>query len=67
VCATQGIITGFIPALILIGEPSLFTTELAIAIAVVGIVLYVIYFRTVKTEVATSSAAASPATAGPGY
>jgi hypothetical protein len=67
VCATQGIITGFIPALILIGEPSLFTTELAIAIAAVGIVLNVIYFRTVKTEAATSPAAAGPAAAGPGY
>lgn len=62
VCATQGIITGFIPALILIGQPSLFTTELAIAIAVVGIVLNVIYFRTVQTEATTS-----PATTSPGY
>ena len=54
VCATQGIITGFIPALILIGQPSWFTNELAIAIAVVGIVLNVIYFWTVKTKAATS-------------
>jgi hypothetical protein len=61
VCATQGIITGFIPALILIGQPSWFTTELAIGIAVVGIVLDVIYFRTVKTEAATRPAATSPA------
>lgn len=60
VCATQGIITGLIPALILIGQPDLFTTELAIAIAVVGIVLNVIYFRTVQTEAATSPAAPSP-------
>jgi hypothetical protein len=60
VCATQGIITGLIPALILIGQPSWFTTELAIAIAVVGIVLNVIYFRTVQTEAATSPAAPSP-------
>lgn len=52
VCATQGIITGFIPALILIGQPSWFTTDLAIAIAVVGIVLNVLYFFTVKKEVA---------------
>lgn len=62
VCATQGIITGFIPAMILIGQPSLFTTELAIAIAAVGIVLNVIYFWTVKTQAATS-----PATTSPGY
>lgn len=60
VCATQGIITGLIPALILIGQPSWFTTELAIAIAVVGIALNVIYFRTVQTEAATSPAAPSP-------
>ena len=58
VCATQGIITGFIPALILIGQPDWFTTELAIAIAAVGIVLNVIYYGTVKTEAA--AAAASP-------
>jgi hypothetical protein len=62
VCATQGIITGLIPALILIGQPSWFTTELAIGIAVVGIVLNVIYFRTVQ-PVATTS----PATTSPGY
>lgn len=61
VCATQGIITGFIPAIILIGQPSWFTTELAIAIAVVGIVLDIIYFRTVKTKAATSPASANPA------
>jgi hypothetical protein len=54
VCATQGIITGFIPALILIGQPDWFTTQLAIAIAVVGIVLNVIYYATVKTTAATS-------------
>jgi len=36
------------------------TTELAIAIAVVGIVLHVIFFRTVKTKVATSPACGVP-------
>ena len=36
------------------------TTELAIAIAVVGIVLYVIFFWTVKTKVATSPACGVP-------
>lgn len=56
VCATQGIITGLIPALILLGQPSWFTTELAIGIAAVGIVLDVIYFQTVKTKPATSQA-----------
>ena len=67
VCATQGIITGFIPALILIGQPDLFTNELAIAIAVVGIVLNVIYFRTVKPKPATSEAATSEAAIRPAY
>ena len=66
VCATQGIITGFIPALILIGQPDLFTTELAIAIAAVGIVLNVIYYFTVKTP-APSAAATSPATTSSAY
>ncbi len=61
VCATQGIITGFIPALILLGQPSWFTTELAIGILVVGIVLDVIYFARVKAETATSPAPTSPA------
>ena len=62
VCASQGIITAFIPALILIGEPSLFTTELAIAILAVGIVLDIAFYWTVK-----STAATSPATTSPGY
>jgi AmiS/UreI family transporter. len=66
VCATQGIITGFIPALILIGQPDWFTTQLAIAIAVVGIVLDVIYYFTVKTP-APSAAATSTAAASPAY
>jgi uncharacterized membrane protein len=66
VCATQGIITGFIPALVLIGQPDLFTTELAIAIAVVGIVLNVIYYFTVKTP-ATSEAATSEASTSRAY
>ena len=48
VCATQGIITGFVPALILLGEPSYFTTSLAIGIAVAGAVLDTIYIFTVK-------------------
>lgn len=61
VCATQGIITGLIPALILLGQPSWFTTELAIAIAVVAVVLDVIYFWTVKTNPATSTASTSSA------
>lgn len=54
VCATQGIITAFLPALILIGQPSWFTNELAIGIAAVGIVLYVIFFFTVKKEIPAS-------------
>ena len=54
VCATQGLITGLIPALILIGQPSWFTNELAIGIAAVGIVLYVIFFFTVKKEIPAS-------------
>ena len=67
VCATQGIITGFIPALILIGQPDWFTNELAIAIAVVGIVLNVIYFRTVKPKPATSEASTSSASTSSAY
>lgn len=58
VCATQGIITAFIPALILIGEPSLFTTELAIAIAAVGIVLDVIYIWLLRPTAAETPDAA---------
>lgn len=54
VCATQGIITAFLPALILIGQPSWFTNELAIGIAVVGVVLYAIFFFTVKKEIPAS-------------
>jgi hypothetical protein len=59
VCATQGIITGFIPALILLGQPSWFTTNLAIGIAVVAIVLDVIYFFTVKKAVESPAAEAT--------
>lgn len=66
VCATQGIITGFIPALILIGQPDLFTTQLAVAIAVVGIVLNVIYYFRVKTP-APSAAATSTASTSSAY
>lgn len=61
VCATQGIITGLIPALILLGQPSWFTTELAIGIAAVAVVLDVIFFWTVKTNPATSTAETSSA------
>ncbi len=60
VCATQGIFTGFVPALILLGQDDLFTTELAIGIAIVLVVLDVIYYFTVKTP-ATSSASTSTA------
>jgi hypothetical protein len=58
VCATQGIITGLIPALILLGQPSWETKGLAIFIAVAGIVLYVIYYFTVKTPPAAVEAQA---------
>jgi len=57
VCATQGILTGLLPAFILLAEPSWFTTELAIGIAIVLLILYVIYFATVKTEAATAERA----------
>jgi hypothetical protein len=61
VCATQGIITGLVPALILLGQPSWFTTELAITIGAVGIVLNILYFPTVKTKPATAPTSTSPA------
>ena len=57
VCATQGIITGLIPALILLGQPSWFTTELAVGIAVLSVILWVVYFARVKPEAAPSPAA----------
>lgn len=67
VCATQGLLTGWLPALILLGGALLpdfallqITDELAIAIFVILAGLSVLYFFTVKTP-ATSPAAASPA------
>lgn len=54
VCATQGIITGFVPAILLIGQPSWFTIDLAIAIAGVGVALFAIFFFPVKKEVPAS-------------
>ena len=61
VCLTQGIITGFIPALILLGQSSWFTTEFAIANAIVAIVLDVIYYAMVKTKPAPQASAAKSA------
>lgn len=61
VCATQGIITGLIPALILLGQPTWFTTELAIGIAVVSVILWIVYFLRVKPEAALSPASERPA------
>lgn len=57
VCATQGILTGLLPAFILLAEPTWFTTELAIGIAVALLVLYVAFYATVKTKVATTESA----------
>lgn len=57
VCATQGILTGLVPAFVLLAEPSLFTTELAIGIAVVLVVLYVVYYATMKTTSAPTESA----------
>jgi hypothetical protein len=64
VCATQGIITGLAPALILLGKPVWVTNALAITIAAVGIVLYAVYYATVKTP---QVAAGGPPTASPAY
>jgi putative amide transporter protein len=50
VCATQGIITGLVPALILIGQPSWVTNELAIGIAATAVVLDLLYVFTVKKQ-----------------
>ncbi len=65
VCATQGIMTGWLPALILLGG-ALFpkpifpiTNELAIAIFVILVAFEVIFYFTVKTEAATSPAPSS--------
>lgn len=44
VCASQGLYTGLLPALILLGVESYFTTTLAIVIAVVAVATDVIYF-----------------------
>jgi putative amide transporter protein len=49
VCASQGIFTAFVPALVLLGQPEWFTTELAIAIAAILLALYVVFYITVKT------------------
>lgn len=59
VCATQGILTGLIPALILLGQPSWFTTELAIAIAVVLIILSVLYYPALRTQAAAAAPSAA--------
>ena len=62
VCATQGLLTGWLPALILLGAALLpsflqITNELAIAIFVILAVLDVIYYFTVKTPAASSATA----------
>lgn len=56
VCATQGIITGLIPAFILLAQPDLFDTPLAIFVAAVGIVLDVLYWFLVKPAPASQPA-----------
>jgi putative amide transporter protein len=61
VCASQGILTAMVPALILLGQPSLFVTELAWAIAGILLVLYVVFYFTVKTAPATQAPSPSPA------
>jgi hypothetical protein len=62
VCATQGLLTGWLPALILLGAALLpsflqITNELAIALFVIMAVLDVIYFFTVKTTPSPVAAA----------
>ncbi len=58
VCATQGLLTGWLPALLLLGGdllPIKITNELAIAIFVILAALSVLYFFTVKTPAAGSA------------
>lgn len=64
VCATQGLLTGWLPALLLLGGdllPISITNELAIGIFVVLAALSVLYFFTVKTPAATPEATTSSA------
>lgn len=68
VCATQGIFTGFFPAVVLLGGagganllPDValvqITNEMAIAIAAILVVLSVVYYYTVKTPAASAAPA----------
>jgi putative amide transporter protein len=58
VCATQGIITGLIPALLLLDQASWVNNSLAIGIAIAAVVLDIIYFLTVKTKPAPAPVSA---------
>ena len=64
VCATQGLLTGWLPALLLLGGdllPIKITNELAIAIFVILAALSVLYFFTVKTPAAAPASASAAA------
>jgi len=61
VCATQGIVTGLIPALILLGQPSWFNWTLCYFIAAVGIIDAIVYYALVKTPSAAAAASSEAA------
>lgn len=64
VCATQGIITGLAPALVLLGKPSWITNSMAITIAAVGVVLYVLYLGFLRSHAVATTASARSAYQG---
>jgi hypothetical protein len=57
-CTLQGLYTGCLPALILLGQRSYFTAKLAIIIAIVVVATDVVFLRLVKTKAATDTAPA---------
>lgn len=67
VCATQGIITGLGPAMVLLGKPEWVTNAMAIAIAAVGVILYLIYIPTVRTPRDTPATSSSPSSTTTAY
>jgi hypothetical protein len=57
VCLTQGLLTGFTPALLYLGRPEWVTTGYAVGTGIVMLVLFVIYYFTVKTPTQVATAA----------
>jgi len=56
VCLVQGLVTGLIPALILLGQPSWFGWGLCYFIAGVGIIDAIVFYALVKTPSASAAA-----------